>query len=145
MKITKLQAKDLLVLKKYWKVYDPFANRLEEMRKGKTTFLIIWDEGKPIGHGKIIWKKIPVIEDMYIDKNRRSSGIGGVLLKRLESYARGNGSKKVRLLVEEKKARNSISGKDIFLPERSKIHRKKWRRVSIEDGNFFLLPMERFK
>lgn len=102
IKIKKLRKKDLPILKEHWKIYEPFLYRFNSMRKGDSIFLIVWNNKEPIGHGRIIWKKMPVIQDMSIDKNFRSKGIGSVLLKRLELYAKRKNYQKVRLYVNPK-------------------------------------------
>ncbi len=102
IEIKKLRKKDLLILKEHWKVYEPFLNRYNSMKNGDSTFLIVWSKENPVGHGTIWWKKIPVIEDMSVDKNFRSKGIGSILLNRLELCAKKRNYEKVRLYVELK-------------------------------------------
>lgn len=117
VKIQKLRKKDLLILKKHWKVYEPFLNRYNSMKKGESTFLIIWNNEIPIGHGRIWWKKVPVIEDMSVNKDFRSKGIGSILLNRLELYAKRRAYNQVRLYVElkNKKAEMFYLRKNYFL------------------------------
>lgn len=96
----KVKKKDLDVLKRHWNAYQPFLDRYNSMKKGKSTFLIVWKNKKPIGHGRIWWKKIPVIEDMSVDTNYRSKGVGSLLLRRLELYAKRNNFCILRLYVD---------------------------------------------
>lgn len=100
-KITKLRKSDLPTIYMYWKVYEPFLERYNSMKKQESTFLIVWNGEIPIGHGRIWWKKTPIIEDMFIEEQYQNKGIGTKLLKRLELYAKKNNYSYVKLFVEE--------------------------------------------
>ncbi len=102
MEIRRLRKKDLQSLKQYWKVYEPFLRRYDDMKEGDSLFLIVWKGNIPIGHGRIIWRNIPVIEDMFIENKYRSKGIGTKLLKRLELYIERKNHNKIRLYVDPK-------------------------------------------
>ena len=108
LKISRIKKNDIPVLKKNWKVENPFVKRYESQKKSKSNFFIIWKNKTPIGHGQIIWEKIPILEDMFVEKKFRSKGIGKVLLKKLESSAKRKGFKKIKLYVgiKNKKAQN---------------------------------------
>jgi GNAT superfamily N-acetyltransferase len=103
--IRKINKKDIGLLKKEWKIEKPFIKRLEEQKSGKISFLICFLNKKPIGHGKIIWFKTPVIEDMYVKKDFRMKGIGRNLLHRLERLARTKSFRQVRLEISKKNIR----------------------------------------
>lgn len=100
-KIKELKKEDLVILEKNWGVFEPFENRLKSMLIEESSFFIIWKSKKPIGHGRIWWKEIPIIEDMYVDENLRSNGIGSNLLNFLEERVKEKNHIKVVLFVEK--------------------------------------------
>ena len=99
--IKELEKEDLVILKNNWGVIEPFEKRLNSMKKGQSSFYIVWSEDKkPIGHGRIWWKETPIIEDMSVDENLRSNGIGSDLLNHLEFKIKEKGYFNVKLFVE---------------------------------------------
>ncbi len=99
IEIKKVRKKDLVILKKYFKIYKPFLERYSKMKEGKSLFFIVWEKGIPIGHASIILKKVPIIEDLYLNKKSRSRRLGDVLLRRLESILKRKKYKRVILNV----------------------------------------------
>lgn len=101
VEIKELGEEDLVILKNNWGIIKPFKKRFDSMKKGESSFYIVWDEGKkPIGHGRVWWKEIPIIEDMHIDKNLRSNGFGSELLNHLENLIKNKGFFEVKLFVD---------------------------------------------
>ncbi len=101
IQIKNLQESDLDIIEKKWSVREPFEKRLESQKKKESLFYIIWDNDNPIGHGRILWKKIPILEDIYIDENLRSKGFGSNLIKFLENEIKIKNFFQIKLYVEE--------------------------------------------
>ena len=98
--IKKLNEEDLVILEKSWGVLEPFEKRLNSMLKNESSFFIVWQNKKPIGHGRIWWENVPIIEDMHIDENLRSKGIGTRLLNYLEDEIKKRDFSEIKLFVE---------------------------------------------
>ncbi len=101
IQIKKLQESDLNNIEKKWSVREPFEKRLESQKKKESSFYIIWDNDNPIGHGRILWRKIPILEDIYIDESLRSKGFGSILIKFLENEVKIKNNFQIKLYVEK--------------------------------------------
>lgn len=101
IQIKKLQESDLNNIEKEWEVRKPFEKRLEAQKKKESSFYIIWNNDNPIGHGRILWRKIPILEDIYIDESLRSKGFGSILIKFLENEVKIKNNFQIKLYVEE--------------------------------------------
>ena len=54
-------------------------NRLDQWRRERSTFLIAWDDERPVGHAHLAWNgtklDLPEIQDVYVAEDARRRGV----------------------------------------------------------------------
>ena len=80
-------------------------NRLDQYREDGSTYLIAWDEDRPVGHAHIAWQRthlgIPEIQDVFVLLERRRQGIATVLTYAAEAEVRRRGWDRASLSVSD--------------------------------------------
>ena len=78
-------------------------NRLDQWRHEHSTFLIAWEEGRPIGHAHVAWDGtklgVPEIQDVYVAESARRKGVATALTHAAEAEALGRGHDRLSLSV----------------------------------------------
>ncbi|MDQ5820696.1 MAG: GNAT family N-acetyltransferase [Actinomycetota bacterium] len=78
-------------------------NRLDQWRGEGSTFLIAWDEGRPVGHAHVAWEGtklgVPEIQDVYVAKEARRRGVATELSLAAEREAAARGHDRLSLSV----------------------------------------------
>ena len=78
-------------------------NRLDQWRRERSTFLIAWDEGRPVGHAHLAWvgTKLgePEIQDVYVAEDARRRGVARALTHAAETEALARGHDRLSLSV----------------------------------------------
>lgn len=62
-------------------------------------YLVAWDEADAVGHVCVDWRGPPELQDLWVLPDRRSEGIGRVLVAAVEAEAVERGHRIVRLSV----------------------------------------------
>jgi GNAT superfamily N-acetyltransferase len=125
-------------------------NRLDQWRRDGSTYLIAWEDGKPVGHAHLAWigtkLGVPEIQDMFVAEPWRRRGIGWELSLAAEREAARHGYHWVSLSVsvQNSAARALYEGRGFeesgLEPER--IHRKitlRGREVEVDDTFAYLV------
>ena len=87
---------------------DTINKRLERQSQGEIEFLILENNGQPVGFvllkylGKNTHPEYPDIEDLYIQDNQRGQGYGSILIKECEQKAIQKGFSKIGMAVNPK-------------------------------------------
>jgi ribosomal protein S18 acetylase RimI-like enzyme len=73
-------------------------HRLDQFRRGKSCYLVAWNEETPIGHAHLAWPSpelkepsLPELQDVYVVSERRREGIATVLAEAAEHEAKAKG------------------------------------------------------
>lgn len=78
-------------------------NRLDQWRREGSTFLIAWDEGRPLGHAHVAWDGTklgaPEIQDVYVAEDARRRGVATTLTHAAEAEALARGYERISLSV----------------------------------------------
>jgi ribosomal protein S18 acetylase RimI-like enzyme len=78
-------------------------NRLDQWRREDSTFLIAWDEGRPIGHAHLAWDGtklgLPEIQDVYVAEDARRRGVATALTHAAEAEVLARGHDRISLSV----------------------------------------------
>jgi ribosomal protein S18 acetylase RimI-like enzyme len=78
-------------------------NRLDQWRRDGSTFLIAWDEGRPVGHAHVAWDGTklgaPEIQDVYVAGSARRRGVATALTHAAEAEALARGHDRLTLSV----------------------------------------------
>jgi GNAT superfamily N-acetyltransferase len=78
-------------------------NRLDQWRRDGSTFLIAWDEGRPVGHAHVAWDGTklgaPEIQDVYVAESARRRGVATALTHAAEAEALARGHNRLSLSV----------------------------------------------
>jgi ribosomal protein S18 acetylase RimI-like enzyme len=78
-------------------------NRLDQWRRDGSTFLIAWDEGRPVGHAHVAWDGTklgaPEIQDVYVAESARRRGVATALTHAAEAEALARGHDRLTLSV----------------------------------------------
>ena len=58
-------------------------NRLDQYVADGSTYLIAWDDDRPVGHAHIAWQRthvgVPEIQDVFVVRERRREGLAKAL------------------------------------------------------------------
>jgi GNAT superfamily N-acetyltransferase len=80
-------------------------NRLDESAADRSTYLVAWEDERPVGHAHIAWQQthlaIPEIQDVYVVPDRRRRGIAAFLTHFAEDTARSRGWTSISLSVSK--------------------------------------------
>jgi GNAT superfamily N-acetyltransferase len=80
-------------------------SRLDEGGGGRSTYLIAWEDGRPVGHANVAWRgthlDVPEIQDVYVVPDRRRRGIATLLTRTAEETARSRGWSSISLSVSK--------------------------------------------
>jgi GNAT superfamily N-acetyltransferase len=78
-------------------------SRLDQQAEQGSTYLIAWDDDKPVGHAHLAWEGthvgVPEVQDVYVLPERRSRGIATLLTHAAEQEARAGGWDSISLSV----------------------------------------------
>ena len=81
-------------------------NRLDQHRRGGSTYLVAWEGRRPVGHGLIAWPApeledptVPELQDVYVAPERRRQGIGAALTAAAEREAAHRGFDRLMVAV----------------------------------------------
>jgi GNAT superfamily N-acetyltransferase len=78
-------------------------NRLDQWRLEGSTFLIAWEEGRPVGHAHLAWEgtklELPEIQDVYVAEPARRRGVATALTDAAEKEALARGHDRINLSV----------------------------------------------
>jgi len=80
-------------------------SRLSEQGPEHSTYLIAWEDARPIGHAHIAWTGtylgVPEIQDVFVLPGHRRRGIASLLTEAAEDEARRRGSDRISLSVSQ--------------------------------------------
>ena len=78
-------------------------NRLDQYVDEGSTYLIAWDDDRPVGHAHIAWQRthvgVPEIQDVFVMPERRRQGVATTLTRAAEDEVRRQGWDRVSLSV----------------------------------------------
>jgi ribosomal protein S18 acetylase RimI-like enzyme len=78
-------------------------HRLDQYRRGNSTYLIAWDEEVPVGHGHLAWPELPgqppELQDVFVLERLRRRGIASAVTRAAEREAAGRGFERLSLTV----------------------------------------------
>jgi GNAT superfamily N-acetyltransferase len=84
--------------------YLPLS-RLDHQIEEGSTYLVAWDDDRPVGHVHIAWAGthlgVPEIQDVFVLPERRRQGIGAQLTDAAEQEVRARGWKSISLSVSQ--------------------------------------------
>jgi GNAT superfamily N-acetyltransferase len=84
--------------------YLPLS-RLSDQGDEGSTYLIAWEDDRPIGHAHIAWSGthlgLPEIQDVFVLPEHRRRGIASRLTEAAEAEARRRGSDRISLSVSQ--------------------------------------------
>jgi GNAT superfamily N-acetyltransferase len=80
-------------------------SRLSEREDEDSTYLIAWEDDRPVGHAHIAWSGthlgLPEIQDIFVLPEHRRRGIASELTKAAEDEARRRGSDRISLSMSQ--------------------------------------------
>jgi GNAT superfamily N-acetyltransferase len=80
-------------------------SRLGEDVDERSTYLIAWEDLRPVGHAHLAWQEthlgVPEIQDVYVVPDRRRHGIASLLTRAAEEAARSRGWSGISLSVSK--------------------------------------------
>jgi ribosomal protein S18 acetylase RimI-like enzyme len=78
-------------------------NRLDQWRRERSTFLIAWDDDRPVGHAHLAWDGTklgaPEIQDVHVAEDARRRGVATALTQAAEAEALERGHDRLSLSV----------------------------------------------
>jgi GNAT superfamily N-acetyltransferase len=78
-------------------------SRLDQQRAEGSTYLIAWEDDRPVGHAHVAWSEthlgLPEIQDVFVLPDERRRGIASQLTKAAEDEAHGRGWDRISLSV----------------------------------------------
>ena len=78
-------------------------NRLDQYVDEGSTYLIAWDDDRPVGHAHIAWQRthvgVPEIQDVFVMPECRRQGVATTLTRAAEDEVRRQGWDRVSLSV----------------------------------------------
>ena len=78
-------------------------NRLDQYVEDGSTYLIAWDDDRPVGHAHIAWQRthvgVPEIQDVFVVPERRRQGVATTLTRAAEDEVRRHGWDRISLSV----------------------------------------------
>jgi GNAT superfamily N-acetyltransferase len=80
-------------------------SRLDQQSREGSTYLIAWEDDRPVGHAHIAWYgthlALPEIQDVFVLPERRRRGIASQLTHAAEDEARRRGWDRISLSVSQ--------------------------------------------
>lgn len=80
-------------------------NRLDQQRAAGSTYLVAWEDRRPVGHAHIAWEAthlgVPEIQDVFVAPERRRRGIAAQLTHAAEQEACARGWDTISLSVSQ--------------------------------------------
>jgi GNAT superfamily N-acetyltransferase len=80
-------------------------NRLDQHARERSTYLVAWEEGEPLGHAHVAWSGthlgLPEIQDVFVLPEKRRLGIATQLTHAAEDEARARGWNRISLSVSQ--------------------------------------------
>jgi GNAT superfamily N-acetyltransferase len=80
-------------------------SRLDQQAREGSTYLIAWEDDRPVGHAHIAWDGthlgLPEIQDVFVLPELRRRGIGSQLTHAAEQEARRRGWDRISLSVSQ--------------------------------------------
>lgn len=81
-------------------------NRLDQYVEDGTTYLIAWDDDRPVGHAHIAWQRthvgVPEIQDVFVVPESRRQRVATMLTRAAEDEVRRRGWDRISLSVSVK-------------------------------------------
>ena len=78
-------------------------NRLDQWRRERSTFLIAWDDDRPVGHAHLAWDGtklgVPELQDVYVAEDARRRGVATELSLAAEREVVARGAVQLSLSV----------------------------------------------
>lgn len=78
-------------------------NRLDQFAEHGSTYLIAWDDDRPVGHAHIAWERthvgVPEIQDVFVLPEHRRRGVATTVTRAAEDEIRRRGWDRVSLSV----------------------------------------------
>jgi GNAT superfamily N-acetyltransferase len=78
-------------------------NRLDQYAADSSTYLIAWEDDRPVGHAHIAWQRthvgVPEIQDVFVVPERRRRGVATALTRAAEDEVRRRGWDRISLSV----------------------------------------------
>jgi GNAT superfamily N-acetyltransferase len=78
-------------------------HRLDQWRREGSTFLVAWDDGRPIGHAHIAWSGtklgVPEVQDVFVAEEVRRRGVATELSLAAEREAAARGHDRISVSV----------------------------------------------
>jgi ribosomal protein S18 acetylase RimI-like enzyme len=78
-------------------------NRLDQWRREQSTFLIAWDDDRPVGHAHLAWDGTklgaPELQDVYVAEEARRRGVATALTDAAETEVVARGYDHISLSV----------------------------------------------
>ena len=88
-------------------------SRLDQQRDEGSTYLIAWEDDRPVGHAHLAWSGthlgLPEIQDVFVLPERRRRGIATRLTEAAEDEARQRGWDRISLSVS--RDQNAAAGR----------------------------------
>jgi GNAT superfamily N-acetyltransferase len=80
-------------------------SRLDQQLAEGSTYLVAWEDDRPVGHAHIAWSGthlgLPEIQDVFVVPERRRRGIAARLTHAAEEEARARGFDRISLSVSQ--------------------------------------------
>lgn len=81
-------------------------HRLDRFLTGESTYLVAWEDERPVGHAHVAWQGThlghPELQDVFVLPERRRRGIARRLTKEAEREAARRGFDRISLSVSER-------------------------------------------
>jgi GNAT superfamily N-acetyltransferase len=78
-------------------------SRLDQQRDQGSTYLVAWEDDRPVGHAHVAWSEthlgLPEIQDVFVLPEERGRGIASQLTEAAEGEARRRGWDRISLSV----------------------------------------------
>jgi GNAT superfamily N-acetyltransferase len=91
-------------------------SRLDQQIKEGSTYLVAWDDDRPVGHAHIAWVGthlgVPEIQDVFVLPERRRQGIATQLTDAAEQEARARGWESISLSVSQD---GNVAARNLYL------------------------------
>lgn len=90
-------------------------NRLDQYVEDGSTYLIAWDDDRPVGHAHIAWQRthvgVPEIQDVFVVRERRREGLATMLTRAAEEEVRRCGWDRISLSVS---AQGNVAARRLY-------------------------------
>jgi ribosomal protein S18 acetylase RimI-like enzyme len=123
--------------------------RMKMQNEGIASYLVAWDDKKPVGHLLIKWngfgpvmpeslKNIPELNSFEVAESSRGKGVGTSLIKAAENLAKQKGVKTIGLLVNPDNPRAKLLYERLgYHDSETGIYVDEWEAID-DSGNKFI-------